>query len=94
MLLYHAPRSNSLDAVWSQFTELPMDYEPTFEIFRVSSERDAELVESVCGLLSALHRMEEIAAGQPGRYFLFECRSRSTLMKIDSRKSLLGRPDK
>lgn len=65
-----------------------MDAELFFDIFRESGEKDAELVESVPGLLSALHRIEEIAAGKPGRYFLFDSRDRSKLVKIDSRKPL------
>lgn len=71
-------------------SEAVMDAELFFDIFRESGEKDAELVESVPGLLSALHRIEEIAAGKPGRYFLFDSRDRSKLVKIDSRKPLIS----
>jgi hypothetical protein len=66
-----------------------MDAEPTFDIFKGATKRNAERIESVAGLLSALYRIEEIAAAKPGQYFLFDSRNRSTLVKIDSRKSLL-----
>jgi hypothetical protein len=66
-----------------------MEAQPTFDIFRGPSEGDAEWIEAVPGLSDALHRMEELAALKPGQYFLFESRTRSTLVKIDSRKSLL-----
>jgi len=66
-----------------------MEAEPAFAIFRGTSEQDGEWIGTVTGLLSALHRIEKIAAANPGRYFLFDSRNRSAIVKIDSRKSLL-----
>jgi hypothetical protein len=43
----------------------------TFDIFRGRSYKDAQWVEAVVGLASARRRMEEIAAQEPGDYFIF-----------------------
>jgi hypothetical protein len=63
--------------------------DPSFDILNGATERDAERLETVAGLSNALRRMEEIAAATPGQYFLFEATTRSTLVKIDTRKSLM-----
>ena len=61
--------------------------EPTFDIFRGATDRDAVWIEAVSGLSSARRRMEEIAAGSPGQYFVFGPQSHSILARIDTRKS-------
>lgn len=61
-----------------------MDDSESFDIYRGMTEDGAVWVGSVAGLSKALHRAEEIAADIPGQYFLFDPRSRSILMKLDS----------
>jgi hypothetical protein len=68
--------------------------EPTFEIFRGVTVEDAVWVEAVLGFSNALQRLKEVAAASPGQYFLFEPRSHSTVVQIDSRKSLLRSPER
>lgn len=62
--------------------------EPTFDIFRGTSDKDAMWVDAVDGLSSARDRMDQIAADQPGQYFVFATRSRAILARTDTRKML------
>jgi hypothetical protein len=62
--------------------------EPTFDIFRGTTDKDAVWVEAVTGLSDARRRMEEIAAATPGRYFVFGLESNAVLARIDTRKSV------
>jgi len=57
--------------------------EPTFDIFSGASGKDALWVEAAQGLARARERMEEIAAGKPGQYFLFSTASHSILGRIE-----------
>jgi hypothetical protein len=63
--------------------------ERTFDIFRGTFDKDAEWVEAVGELSIARHRMEEIAAAAPDRYFVFSRRSHAALARIDTRKSVV-----
>lgn len=58
--------------------------EPTFDIFRGASEKDAVWVGAVEGLSNARGRMEQIAGEKPGIYFLFSSSSRSILDRIET----------
>lgn len=64
--------------------------EPTFDIFRGTTEKDAQWVEAVPGFMKALQRVKEIANSKPGRYFVYEARRRSTIVQIDTGKRLLS----
>jgi hypothetical protein len=64
--------------------------EPTFDIFRGVTHKDAVWVEAVAGLSKARERMEEIAAGSPGKYFVFGPSSHPILARIDTRNSALS----
>lgn len=68
--------------------------EPTFDIFRGTNDKDAMWVDAVEGLSSARERMDQIAAAQPGQYFVFASRSRAILARTDTRKKLQTPPGK
>lgn len=63
--------------------------EPTFDIFRGTTDKDAVWLEAVPGLARARWRMEQIARAKPGQYFVFGCSGQSILARIDTRKSVL-----
>ena len=48
--------------------------EPTFDIFSRRSDNEAIWIQAVQGLSKARERMEQIAAQNPGKYFLFSPR--------------------
>ena len=52
-----------------------------FDIFSGSSERDAIWIEVVAGLTNAKRRMDEIAAKQPGDYFIFQTDRNSVMAR-------------
>jgi len=58
--------------------------EPRFDIFAGNVDRCAVWIEPAFGLAKARHRMEEIAAQIPGKYFLFSIHSHAVLAKIDT----------
>lgn len=62
--------------------------EPTFDIFKGTTDKDAVWVEAVEGLASAQERMEQLATVAPGQYFLFAQRTHSILARVDTRKTL------
>jgi hypothetical protein len=62
--------------------------EPTFDIFRGTTDKDAMWVEAVDGLSVARARMEAIAATKPGAYFVFSPSNHAVLARIDTRKNL------
>jgi hypothetical protein len=62
--------------------------EPTFDIFKGNSEKDAVWVEAVQGLAPARERMELLASETPGQYFVYALRSRAILARVDTRKAL------
>jgi hypothetical protein len=61
----------------------------TYDVFRGATEKDAVWLEAVPGFLNALQRIKEIAGKKPGQYFVYEARSCSTIVQIDTRKPLL-----
>jgi hypothetical protein len=63
--------------------------EPTFDIFKGTTDKDAIWLDAVCGLSSARQRMEKIAADSPGQYFVFDPHTHSILARIDTRDSAL-----
>lgn len=60
--------------------------EPFFDIFKGPSEKNAVWIEAVEGLSNARERMEQIAAENPGEYFLFSTSSHSILARIETLK--------
>jgi hypothetical protein len=61
-----------------------MPPEPSFEtdvfdIFSGRNDRDAVWMDAVTGFASAQRRMDEIAAKEPGEYFIFHTGSRKIL---------------
>jgi hypothetical protein len=62
--------------------------EPSFDIFRGTSDKDALWLEAVSGLSKARQRVGEIAAAKPGQYFVCGSSSHSIRMRIDSSKSV------
>jgi len=61
--------------------------QPTFDIFRGTDDKSAVRIGSVAGLSNALQRMEEIAAAEPGRYFVCRQQGQAVLARIDTRES-------
>jgi hypothetical protein len=59
----------------------------TFDIFRGTDDKDAVRIGSAAGLSNALQRMEEIAAAEPGRYFVCRQQGHAVLARIDTRGS-------
>jgi hypothetical protein len=57
--------------------------EITFDIFSGTPEGDGLWVEAVEGLSNARQRMGQIAAQEPGKYFLFSRSSRSILARTN-----------
>src|SRR5215831_5755132 len=55
-----------------------------FDIFRGSSYDDLEWLECVDGLDAAIGRMHEIAARQPGMYFVLNVRERLVVALTDT----------
>jgi hypothetical protein len=62
--------------------------EPTFDIFSGMPGESAIWLEAVMGLANARHRMEQIAAKTPGKYFLFSIQSHAVIERIDTGKPL------
>ena len=58
--------------------------EPTFDIFSGGADKDPLWLETAKGLAKARERMEQIAAGRPGRYFLFSVKSQEILAEIET----------
>lgn len=60
-------------------------YEPTFDIYRgaIGSGEEVRL-EAVSGLLRAYLRMEQIAAAEPGLYFLFNVQANVVVGSADT----------
>lgn len=61
--------------------------EPTFDIFKGSTAKDAMWVEAVQGFSSARERMENLARSKPGEYFVYAATSRAILARIDTREN-------
>jgi hypothetical protein len=61
--------------------------EGTFDIFSGAPEEHGLWVEAVEGLSKARQRMGQIAAQNPGKYFLFSGGSQSILAQIQSFKN-------
>jgi hypothetical protein len=59
--------------------------EETIDIFAGAPEENGLWVEAIKGLSSADHRMREIAAEKPGKYFLFSSNDQSILTRVDTR---------
>jgi len=55
-----------------------------FDIFRGSSYDDLEWLECVNGLDAAIDRMHEIAAHQPGMYFVLNVKERQVVALTDT----------
>jgi len=64
--------------------------EPTFDICRGTIGKDEVWLEAVPGLENARYRMEQIAAADPGLYFLFNARGHSVVACADTRESILS----
>lgn len=62
----------------------------TYDVFRGGTQNDAVWLEAVPGFLNALQRVKEIAWNEPGQYFVYEARSCSTIVQIDTRNPLLA----
>ena len=60
--------------------------EHTFHIFRRTINQSADCIEAVLGLSNALDRMEDIAAAEPGQYFVCWQQGYAVLSRIDTRK--------
>ena len=60
--------------------------EPTFDIFSGTPNEDEEWVEAIAGLSNARERMGEIAARNPGKYFLFSIGRQSVLAQVHTFK--------
>lgn len=59
---------------------------PVYDIFKGATTKDAIWLEAVAGLSSARRRMEEVAKGTPGRYFVFDHESHAIVARTDTRK--------
>jgi len=57
-----------------------------FDIFSGGLDRDPFWVETVEGLSNARERMQQIAARNPGRYFLYSVQSQAILAQIETFK--------
>jgi hypothetical protein len=55
-----------------------------FDIFSGSPPNNAIWLEAVEGLSNARERMEQIAAENPGKYFIFSVGSRTVLAEIET----------
>jgi hypothetical protein len=62
--------------------------QPTFDIFSGQPGQDAIWVEAVVGLSNARERMQQIAAKEPGTYFVFSATGRSVLAQIETFKKI------
>jgi hypothetical protein len=58
--------------------------EPTFDIFSGQPDQNALWLEAVVGLSNAHERMQQIAEGKPGRYFLFAPTGSSVIARIET----------
>jgi hypothetical protein len=56
----------------------------TFDIFSGAPEEHGSWVEAIEGLSSARHRMSQIAAEKPGKYFLFSSTDELILTRLDT----------
>jgi hypothetical protein len=59
--------------------------EETFDIFAGAPEEHGLWVEAIKGLSTANHRMRQIAAEKPGKYFLFSSTDELILSRLDTR---------
>lgn len=59
--------------------------EETFDIFSGAEDENGLWVEAIEGLAGAHRRMWQIAAENPGRYFLFSSTDQSVLTRVDTR---------
>lgn len=59
---------------------------PTFDVFSGTPGEDPLWLESVEGLSNARERMEQLAANEPGRYFVFSPLNNATLSRIETFK--------
>jgi len=57
---------------------------PAFDIFTGESDKDAVWMESVSGLGNANTRTRQIAAENPGKYFLLSQETRLILARLDT----------
>lgn len=62
----------------------PMPEELCFDLFRGELLQGAIRIETVRGLAEAKTKMEEIAAQQPDKYFLYSSESSSVVVSINS----------
>jgi hypothetical protein len=60
--------------------------EPTFDIFSGTPSKHPVWLEAVRGLSLAEQRMKQIAAKEPGAYFLFSVEAHKTFAHIDTGK--------
>jgi hypothetical protein len=58
--------------------------EPTFDIFSGGPDKDPLWLETVIGLSNARERMQQIAAREPGQYFLFSAQTQTVLARIET----------
>jgi hypothetical protein len=66
-----------------------------FDVFRgAGADKDALWLEAVSSPTNAQRRMEEIAAREPGQYFVFSPLSQSIFARIDTRKSTSPLPER
>lgn len=59
----------------------------TFDIFAGELETEAIWVEAVTGLDNAKSRMDQIASGRPGKYFIFYSADHSVLARTETFES-------
>jgi hypothetical protein len=53
-----------------------------FDLFAGAPDRDAAWLESIVGLEAAKERVNELAADNPGEYFVFHSRSHTVLVHV------------
>lgn len=58
--------------------------EPTFDIFRGTPSKSPVWLEAVRGLSLAEQRLEQIAAKDPGAYFLFSVQAHKVFAQIET----------
>ena len=64
----------------------------TFDLFAGAPDRDGAWLESAVGLEKATNRLNELAAENPGEYFVFHSRSHTVLVHLINSQDPLPSP--
>jgi hypothetical protein len=59
--------------------------EPAFDIFSGGPDKDPIWIETVEGLSQARERMHQLAAANPGPYFLYSVQSQAVLARVETK---------